>query len=145
MRHPLLLSFAIVAALGCSAAASAATCYIIIDSSDTVFYRDVVPPVDLSDRGNAARAAMRRRGEFLLMMESDQCSSFVATSDATGAGGASVEDIVAGLRSYPGAAGGGGVTQGARTRTVGAPATAAAPAAAPSTAPATTGSAPRAN
>jgi hypothetical protein len=142
MRHHLLLSFAIVAALGCSAA-SASTCYIILDRSDTVVYRDVIPPVDLSDRGNAARAAMRRRGEFLLMMESDQCSSFVATSDASGAGGASVEDIVAGLRSYPGAAGGGGVTQGARTRTVGTPA--AAPAAAPATAPATTGAAPRAN
>ena len=107
MRHP-LLSVAIVVALSCSATAYAATCYIVLDRSDTVIYRDIVPPLDLSDRGNAARAAMRQRGEFLLMMESDQCSSFVATSGVAGASGASVEDIVAGLRSYPGAVGGGG-------------------------------------
>ena len=129
MRHP-LLSVAIVVALSCSATAYAATCYIVLDRSDTVIYRDIVPPLDLSDRGNAARAAMRQRGEFLLMMESDQCSSFVATSGVAGAGGASVEDIVAGLRSYPGAVGGGGgdVTPGARSGGGAAPAAPAAPA-----------------
>lgn len=127
MRHP-LLSVAVVVALSCSASAYAATCYIVLDRSDAVIYRDIAPPLDLSERGNAARAAMRQRGEFLLMMESDQCSSFVATSGAAGAGGASVEDIVAGLRSYPGAVGG-GVTPGARSGGGAAPAAPAAPAA----------------
>jgi len=135
MRYS-LLSVAIVVALSSSATAYAATCYMVLDRSDTIIYRDIVPPMDMSERGNAARAALRKRGEFLLMMESEQCSSFVATSSATGAGGASVEDIVAGLRSYPGTAGGGGVTPGARSSSSPAP---AAP-----TAPAATGSAPRA-
>ena len=54
----------------------------------------------------AARAAMRQRGEFLLVMESDRCTRFVAPTGAAGAGGASVDEIVAGLRSYPGAGGG---------------------------------------
>jgi hypothetical protein len=108
MRHP-LLSATIVAAFSCSATAYALTCHIVLDRTDTIVYRDIVPPVDLSERGRAARAAMRQRGEFLLMMESDQCTRFVATTGAAGAGGATVDEIVAGLRSYPGSAGGGGV------------------------------------
>ena len=108
MRHP-LLSAAIVATFSCSAAAYALTCHIVLDRTDTVVYRDTVPPVDLSERGRVARAAMRQRGEFLLMMESDQCTRFVAPTGAAGAGGATVDEIVAGLRSYPSAAGGGGV------------------------------------
>ena len=132
MRHP-LLSLAIVAALSCSATASALTCHIVLDRADTVVYRDTVPPVDLSERGRAARAAMRQRGEFLLMIEADQCSRFVATTGAAGAGGATVEEIVAGLRSYQVAGSGGGVMSsgvmsGARPRTGPAPSAPSAPA-----------------
>jgi hypothetical protein len=108
MRHP-LLSVAIVAAFSCSATAYALTCHIVLDRADTVIYRDVVPPVDLSERGRAARTAMRQRGEFLLMIEADQCSRFVATTGAAGAGGATVDEIVAGLRSYQVAGSGAGV------------------------------------
>jgi hypothetical protein len=108
MRHP-LLSVAIVAAFSCSATAYSLTCHIVLDRADTVVYRDIVPPVDLSDRGRAARTAMRQRGEFLLMIEADQCSRFVATTGAAGAGGATVDEIVAGLRSYQVAGSGGGV------------------------------------
>jgi hypothetical protein len=134
MRHP-LLSVAIVAAFSCSATASALTCHIVLDRTDTVVYRDIVPPVDLSERGRAARAAMRQRGEFLLMMEADQCPRFVATTGAAGAGGATVDEIVAGLRSYPGASSSGGVMSSAspsaaRPGTAPAPAAPSAPAAA---------------
>jgi len=108
MRHP-LLSVAIVAAFSCSATAYALTCHIVLDRADTVIYRDIVPPVDLSERGRAARTAMRQRGEFLLMIEADQCSRFVATTGAAGAGGATVDEIVAGLRSYQIAGSGAGV------------------------------------
>ena len=118
MRHAsFAFALALVAALSCVTTAHALTCHIVLDRSDTVIYRDIVPPVDLSDRGSAARAAMRRRGEFLLMMESDQCRSFVAQTGAPGAGGATIDDIVAGLRAYPGAAGGGGVMSSARPST----------------------------
>jgi hypothetical protein len=114
MRHP-LLSAAIVAAFSCSATAYALTCHIVLDRADAVVYRDIVPPVDLSERGRAARTAMRQRGEFLLMIEADQCSRFVATTGAAGAGGATVEEIVAGLRSYQVAGSGGGVMSSARS------------------------------
>ena len=132
MRHP-LLSVAIVAAFSCSATAYSLTCHIVFDRADTVVYRDTVPPVDLSERGRAARAAMRQRGEFLLMMEADQCSRFVTTTGAAGAGGATVEEIVAGLRSYQVAGSGVGfmsssVTSSARPSTSPAP---SAPAALP--------------
>jgi len=135
MRHP-LLSVAIVAAFSCSATAYALTCHIVLDRADTVVYRDIVPPVDLSERGRAARTAMRQRGEFLLMIEADQCSRFVATTGAAGAGGATVEEIVAGLRSYQVAGSGGGVMSsgavssarpGAGPAAPGAPAAPAAP------------------
>jgi hypothetical protein len=131
MRHP-LLSLAIVAALSCSATASALTCHIVLDRADTVVYRDTVPPVDLSERGRAARAAMRQRGEFLLMIEADQCSRFVATTGAAGAGGATVEEIVAGLRSYQVAGSGVGFMSSAVTSSAGpAPSSPAAPPAPP--------------
>ena len=135
MRHP-LSSLAIVVAFSCSPAAYALTCHIVLDRADTVVYRDTVPPVDLSERGRAARAAMRQRGEFLLMIEADQCSRFVATTGAAGAGGATVEEIVAGLRSYQVAGSGGGfmsssVTSSARPSAGPAPSSPAAPPAPP--------------
>ena len=133
MRHP-LLSVAIVAAFSCSATAYALTCHIVLDRADTVVYRDIVPPVDLSDRGRAARTAMRQRGEFLLVIEADQCSRFVATTGAAGAGGATVDEIVAGLRSYQVAGSGGGVMSSGVTSSAqpsGAPAPPGAPPALP--------------
>jgi len=131
MRHP-LPSLAIAAAFSCSPAAYALTCHIVLDRADTVVYRDTVPPVDLSERGRAARAAMRQRGEFLLMIEADQCSKFVATTGAAGAGGATVEEIVAGLRSYQVAGSGVGFMSSTVTSSAGpAPSLPAAPPAPP--------------
>jgi hypothetical protein len=134
MRHP-LLSAAIVATFSCSAAAYALTCHIVLDRTDTVIYRDTVPPLDLSERGRVARAAMRQRGEFLLMMESDQCTRFVAPTGAAGAGGASVDEIVAGLRSYPGAGSGASSPTGAVVMSSARPSTGSAPAAPAAAAP----------
>jgi hypothetical protein len=126
MRHP-LISVAIATVLSCAATAQALTCHIVLDRNDNVIYRDAVPPVDLSDRGKDERAAMRQRGEFLLMMEADQCPTFVATSNASGAAGASVDEIVAGLRNYSG--GGGSMSTGRARGSAAAPVVSAAPAA----------------
>jgi hypothetical protein len=134
MRHP-LLSVAIVAAFSCSATAYALTCHIVLDRADTVVYRDIVPPVDLSDRGRAARTAMRQRGEFLLVIEADQCSRFVATTGGAGSGGATVDEIVAGLRSYQVAGSGGGVMSSGVTSSARPSAAPAAPGAPPALPP----------
>lgn len=90
-------------ALSCAAAsAGALTCYIVLDRNDNVVYRDTSSPVDLSDRGAAERAGLRVRGDFLLVIEADQCLRFIATTGKAGSGGATVEEIVAELRGYPG-------------------------------------------
>lgn len=76
MRPTLPLAVAVSVAAGLSVAAGVAealTCYIVFDRTENVLYRDVYPPVDLSDAGRAERDAMRARGEFMVFMESEQC------------------------------------------------------------------------
>ncbi|MGH8800570.1 MAG: hypothetical protein ACREX7_10025 [Casimicrobiaceae bacterium] len=101
--------------------ATALTCNIVFDRNDQVIYRDTSPPVDLSDGGARARAAMRQRGEYLMVIDTDRCARVAPTTASSGE--ASVEDIVAGMRPYLGAGGGrttrggqagGGVTSNAR-------------------------------
>ena len=73
--------------------------WFVIDRTGTVVYQDVTPPVDMSERGAAARERMHQRGEQLMIIEADQCPRLVYSS-ITGA--ASVEEIVAGMRPYIG-------------------------------------------
>jgi len=113
-----------VAALGLVAGASlpaeALVCNIVFDRNDQVIYRDVTPPLDLSDRGSRAQAAMRQRGEYLMVIDTDRCLQVVPKADQSSA--ASVEDIVAGMRPYMGRGGGqrtaGGVAAGGTGSTV---------------------------
>lgn len=102
------------AALGLAAGAAAVPaealiCNIVFDRNDQVIYRDVTPPLDLSDGGSRARAAMRQRGEYLMVIDTDRCAQVVPRTDNSSA--ASVEDIVAGMRPYMGR-GGGQLTSG---------------------------------
>lgn len=53
--------------------AQAVTCFVVMDRNDNVIYRDILPPVDLSDAGVQARETMRRRGEVLIFHESEIC------------------------------------------------------------------------
>lgn len=101
--------------LACAAAASVAptvqavTCDIVLDRNHTVIYQDTTPPVDMSERGAAAREKMRQRGELLMIIESDQCPRLVY-SPVTGA--ASVDAIVAEMRPYIAVTGGMGMSAG---------------------------------
>ncbi|MEP7062443.1 MAG: hypothetical protein ABI881_08590 [Betaproteobacteria bacterium] len=90
----------IAGALGLAATlALASPCYVVLDKSDGVIYQSTMPPVDLSVQGARARDAMRRRGEFMEVFESQQCVERNARS-ASGKGEASVDEIVAGVRTY---------------------------------------------
>jgi len=80
--------------------AEALVCNIVFDRNDQVIYRDVTPPLDLSDGGSRAQAAMRQRGEYLMVIDTDRCLQVVPKADQSSA--ASVEDIVAGMRPYMG-------------------------------------------
>ena len=136
-RLPLCLACAAALVLA-APAARAVTCDIVLDRNGAVIYQDTTPPVDLSERGAAARDKMRERGEQLLIMDSDQCPRLVFSS-VTGA--ASVESIVAEMRPYNAITGGMGAS--ARAGGAGTPAgvsssagrTAAAPAARSSASP----------
>ncbi|HEY5309619.1 MAG TPA: hypothetical protein VIK97_13990, partial [Casimicrobiaceae bacterium] len=100
MRKPGILLAACGTALALFAlGAQAVTCDIVIDRTGAVVYQDVVPPVDMSVRGAAARDQMRQRGEQLMIIEASQCPKLVFS---TVTGSAGVDEIVAGMRPYVG-------------------------------------------
>ncbi|HWZ70304.1 MAG TPA: hypothetical protein VN326_02345 [Casimicrobiaceae bacterium] len=77
--------------------AEAATCYILFDRYDNVVYRNTVSPIDLSDQGEAARAALRQRGEYLLVMDSDRCPPVTFVFGAAGSKTLSIDETVGGF------------------------------------------------
>ena len=85
MRRRTLWLAAAIAASGLAATAGAAPCYVVIDRNDTVVYRDTVPPFDLSDPKSPARAAMRQRGQHMIVAEFEQCYAVGHISPTTGA------------------------------------------------------------
>jgi hypothetical protein len=124
-----LFAAALGLAVGAAALpAKAMICNIVFDRNDQVIYRDVTPPLDLSDGGSRARAAMRQRGEYLMVIDTDRCAQVVPRTDSSNA--ASVEDIVAGMRPYMGRGGGQPTSGGAAAGGTGSTVRAAAPAAA---------------
>jgi len=78
--------------------ASAGNCYMVVDRADHVVYQNLVSPVDLSDKGAAARQAMRARGDQLIAMDTEGCPSIDTRHLASGDKPATVEEIVAGMR-----------------------------------------------
>jgi hypothetical protein len=82
-----------------AAPAAAFNCYLIVDKDNAVAYQGTLAPVDLSDEGTGARNAMRARGEQLIVMDAESCPA-IDRARITGANGpATVEEIVAGMRS----------------------------------------------
>ena len=99
--RPSRISCAIAAATltATSAPAAAFNCYLIVDRTNEVVYQDRFAPVDLSDDGAPARDALRARGQQLIVMDTEYCPA-IDRARVTGQGGpASVEEIVAGMRS----------------------------------------------
>ena len=106
-KRPIMLVTAGAALAFFALGAQAVTCDIVIDRTGMVVYQDVIPPVDMSAGGAAARDRMRQRGEQLLIIEVDQCPRLVFSTIANAA---SVDDIVAGMRPYVGVTGGMGLS-----------------------------------
>lgn len=84
--------------LGAAGGALAAPCYVVIDRADVVIYRDVVPPIDLSVTKSPERAAMRERGEHLIIAEFEKCEPAGFISATTGGTTSSVDEIVTQLK-----------------------------------------------
>lgn len=100
MHASIRLSFIAGATLlALSAPVSAFNCYAIVDRGNEVVYQGVSSPVDLSDEGAPARAAMRARGQQLIAMDTENCPAIDRARVAGQGGPATVEEIVAGMRS----------------------------------------------
>ena len=95
------VSRALAAAIAIAAAAPAAAlnCYMIVDRGNEVIYQGTTPPVDLSDAGQAERDALRARGQQLVAMDTDRCPAIDRAAIGGKGGPASVDEIVAGMRS----------------------------------------------
>lgn len=126
-KIPLLAAALGLVAAAASFPAEAMVCNIVFDRNDQVIYRNTTPPLDLSDNGARARAAMRQRGEYLMVIDTDRCLQVAPAAGS--AGTSSVEDIVAGMRPYLGRSGGRVTPGGAAAGGAGAGVPAAAPAA----------------
>ena len=96
----LWIMIAAFAAAALPGTASAVVCYTLFDKGDNVLYQDSVPPIDMSERGAAARDAMRQHHEYLLVYEVEHCPSIAAASGSTGYHPATVDEIVAGMRPF---------------------------------------------
>ena len=129
------IGLAAVAAAGFawSASAAAVTCYVVMDRNDNVVYRSNVPPVDMSDRGSAAREAMRQRGDYLLFGDFESCPGVTFFTGASGSRALSLDDVVMGMPAMP-MAGGVSAVRGADPNAVVAPGTSGAAARAPAAA-----------
>jgi hypothetical protein len=99
MKRAKAIAMILVAAAAAFAAGTAAagTCYIVLDRSDNVVYRGTLPPIDLSERGQSDRDAMRRRGEHLIAMESDRCPGVEFFTGTAGSASLTVDQIVGGI------------------------------------------------
>ena len=90
---------AAAALLMASTPAAAFNCYLIVDKGNEVTFQGPFAPVDLSDDGIAERNAMRARGEQLVVMDTDNCPAIDRGRTTSARGPATVEEIVAGMRS----------------------------------------------
>ncbi len=94
MNRYLVPALIVGATLSAAMPVLAVTCYEVIDRNDTVIFRDSWTPVDLSAAGARSRAAMRERGELLVIFDAQTCL-VVGRSSGAGIEKLTVDEIVA--------------------------------------------------
>jgi uncharacterized membrane protein YgcG len=99
MRALIILAVAL-AAVAAAPSANAIMCYTLLDRNDNLLYRSPSPPVDMSAQGAALRDGLRRRNEYLMIADVDDCQPVAAVIGSSGYRPATVEEIVAGMRGY---------------------------------------------
>jgi uncharacterized membrane protein YgcG len=99
MRILTILAVALTAAAA-APAANAVVCYTLLDRNDNLLYRSPAAPVDMSAQGVALREALRRRNEYLMISEVEDCQSVAAVAGTAGYRPATVEEIVGAMRGY---------------------------------------------
>ncbi|MCL4760490.1 MAG: hypothetical protein KJ018_01645 [Burkholderiales bacterium] len=104
LRPPMTVLAAALVLLAAAPAAHAVTCYVVMDRNDNVIYRDVVPPVDLSDAGIREREALRMRGEYFLFHEADTCPRVEFFTGAAGSVGLRLDQTLSPTTAPPASA-----------------------------------------
>ena len=94
MRARVIAMVTGLAALTFAGGAAAVPCYLIIDRNDVTIFRDTSPPFDLSVANPPERAAMRKRGEHLIVADFEKCRGVGYISATTGGSTATVDEIV---------------------------------------------------
>ena len=97
VRRPLVLLTTAAALVLSAGAANALTCYVVFDRFDNVVYRNTVPPIDLSDQGEPARAALRDRGEYLMVSDGDRCAPVSFVFGSAGSKTLSIDESIGGF------------------------------------------------
>jgi len=89
--------------------AQALVCYVVYDRNNNAIFQDTHSPVDLSDKGLAAREAMNQRGEHLQWAEADKCPAIVFFTGSGGTTDFNVDEIVTDsrIRNFAGRSGAG--------------------------------------
>jgi hypothetical protein len=95
-KHRVIWATGIAMAL-LAGSANAVNCYTVLDRSDNVVYRGIIPPIDLSERGQAERDAMRQRGQHLIAMDTDRCLGVEYFTGTAGSSTLTVDQIVGAL------------------------------------------------
>jgi hypothetical protein len=98
MRMLNILAVALTAAA--ASPANAIMCYTLLDRNDNLLYRSPAPPVDMSGQGAALREALRRRNDYLMIADVEDCQAVAAVAGTAGYRPATVEEIVASMRGY---------------------------------------------
>jgi hypothetical protein len=99
MRTLIFLGVLLVAAAA-APAANAITCYTLLDHDDKLLYRAASPPVDMSAGGAGQREDLRRKKEYLMVSEVEDCQAVAAVEGTTGYRPATVAEIVREMRGY---------------------------------------------
>lgn len=89
-------------AAGAAGTSAAVNCYAVVDRNDNVVYRGTMPPIDLSDKGQPERDALRKRGDQLIAMDVDRCIGVEYFTGAAGTTALTVDQIVGGIQLRPG-------------------------------------------
>jgi hypothetical protein len=103
-RQAILLAGALSAVVAGNA--DAYICYLLLNPSNVVIYRATLPPVDMSARGAAERDALRQRGEYLLIIDTNDCAPEGAALGSADKG--TLADYVSGIKPVLASGEGGG-------------------------------------
>ena len=97
MRSSICTLLFAAAAFAMPGVAAGWTCYLVYDRNGVTIYQDMMPPVDMSDRGFNEREAIRNRGELLLIIDTERCPQLTFSIGSGGTHAINFDSALAGV------------------------------------------------